>query len=92
MHARGEEWVYEAAGVTGHTHMWAGVSAGAIGPVGCILDIGDELAFAEDFQDPRGSLQTIEVEVFAGWRVHLSLSLGCYGLVSDYANGGGAVV
>ena len=92
MHARGEEWVYEAASVASHTHMRAGVSVGAIGPVGCILDIRDEVAFAEDFQDSGGSLQTIEVEIFAGWRIHLSLSLGCYLLVSDDANGGGAVV
>lgn len=69
--------------------MRAGIGTSALGPIGCILIVGDELAITEDFQDAGCTVKAIEIEVLAGRGTHLLLSLGCYGLV---ANRGCAIV
>ena len=92
MDTGGEERVDEATGVPSHADMRAGISTGAIGPVGCILDVGDELAFTKDSQDTGCKLKAIEVEVLAGWRTHVALSLGCHGLIADNTDRGSAIV
>lgn len=92
VYARREERVDEAACVSGNTGMGCSIRASAVGPVGRVLDVGDELGVLEERHDSWGLLQAVEVVVFAGGGVHLSLAFGGDGLVADDADRAGAVV